>query len=79
MKYFKLYIFLIFLSLPFSQQLFSIYEPIEFFSIIKIIEISKEDSEKLIKNLSQILERYVYLDILKNPPNLKRITITRFI
>ena len=71
MKYFKLYIFLIFLSLPFSQQLFSIYEPIEFFSIIKIIEISKEDSEKLIKNLSQILERYVYLDILKNPPQPK--------
>ena len=45
-----------------------IYEIDEFFEIIENFEISEEDSKKLINSLTQILERYVYLDILKNPP-----------
>ena len=35
------------------------------------MEISEEDSKNLISNLEKILERYVYLDILKNPPQPK--------
>ena len=45
-----------------------IYEISEYFDIIKKMEISEEDSISLINNLEKIMERYVYLDILKNPP-----------
>ena len=64
---------LLFLSfILFSYQLESsdkrVFELSEFFDIIKKTEISEENSKKLIDKLEQILERYVYLDILKNPP-----------
>ena len=52
----------------FINSEFDAMELDEFFNMIKQIEISQEDSEKLINNLIKILERYVYLDILKNPP-----------
>ena len=45
-----------------------IYEVKEFFDLIKKEEITTEDSQKLIDNLKKILERYVFLDIAKNPP-----------
>jgi hypothetical protein len=59
---------LILLSYELESNNKKIYELSEFFEIIKKTEISKEDSKKLISKLEQILERYVYLDILKNPP-----------
>ena len=54
--------------LNFINSEFEAFELDVFFNMIKKIEISQEDSEKLINNLKKILERYVYLDILKNPP-----------
>lgn len=45
-----------------------IYEVSEFFEIIKKAEITEEDEKSLVDNLKNILERYIYLDILKNPP-----------
>ena len=52
----------------FINSEFDVMELDESFNIIREIEISQEDSEQLINNLIKILERYVYLDILKNPP-----------
>ena len=40
----------------------------DFLDKITKIEISEEESKNLISNLTQILERYVYLDISRNPP-----------
>ncbi len=54
--------------LNFINSEFDAFELDVFFNMIKKIEISQEDSQKLIDNLKKILERYVYLDILKNPP-----------
>ena len=59
---------LILLSYELESNNKKVYELSEFFEIIKKTEISEEDSKKLISKLEQILERYVYLDILKNPP-----------
>jgi len=70
----RLYSFLFFLLISFSYGIESndtppvVYELTKFFEIIKKTEISAEDSKNLIDKLVQILERYVYLDILKNPP-----------
>lgn len=61
------YIILAFLSqISFNKEI--IYDIPKFFEIINTVEISEADSKNLIKNLKKILERYVYLDILKNPP-----------
>ena len=46
----------------------NIYQLSEFFDKINKIEISEQDSTNLISYLTQILERYVYLDIARNPP-----------
>ena len=62
---------LILLSYELESNNKKVYELSEFFEIIKKTEISEEDSKKLISKLEQILERYVYLDILKNPPQPK--------
>ena len=51
----------------FLGQSYKVYELSNFYQTINAYEISKEDSEKLISKLKQILERYVYLDILKKP------------
>ena len=56
--------FLLYLGLT-SQK---VYEVKEFFNIIKKVNITEEDSKKLIKSFKAICERYVYLDIIKNPP-----------
>jgi len=68
----KFYSFLFLLLISFSYGIESnsetVYELTKFFEIIKKTEISEEDSKNLIDKLVQILERYVYLDILKNPP-----------
>lgn len=68
----KLYSFLFLLLISFSIGIESnsetVYELTKFFEIIQKTEISEEDSKNLIDKLIQILERYVYLDILKNPP-----------
>ena len=45
-----------------------IYDISQYIYAIKQIEITEEDSKNLINNLIYILERYVYLDILKSPP-----------
>ena len=50
------------------EQKNTVYEVEEFFNKIAQEEITEEDSTKLINSLKQILERYVYLDILKKPP-----------
>ena len=59
--------FLLYLGLT-SQKA---YEVKEFFDIIKKVTITEEDSKKIIKSFKAICERYVYLDILKNPPQPK--------
>jgi len=66
--YSLLFLMLILLSYELELNNKKVYELSEFFEIIKKTEISEEDSKKLISKLEQILERYVYLDILKNPP-----------
>ncbi len=45
-----------------------IFEIEEFFELIYKTNITKQDSTKIINNLKKILERYVYLDIAKLPP-----------
>ena len=66
--YSLLFLMLILLSYELELNNKKVYELSEFFEIIKKTEISEEDSKKLISKLEKILERYVYLDILKNPP-----------
>ena len=60
----------LFLAFSFEIELKEnvIYEVSEFFDKIKKAEITEEDSKSLVDNLKKILERYVFLDILKNPP-----------
>ena len=60
----------LFLAFSFEIELKEnvIYEVSEFFDKIKKIEITEEDSKSLVDNLKKILERYVFFDILKNPP-----------
>ena len=67
------YSFLSILFLLFSFSIYiepqeKIYELNEFFSLIEQTKITEQDSKKVIDTLDKILERYVYLDILKNPP-----------
>ena len=68
-------IILFFLLISFTNELIfdniQLYEINEYFNLIEKINISKEDSEKLILSLTKILDRYVFLDILKNPPQPK--------
>jgi hypothetical protein len=65
----SLIIFLILFSYSLEvEQKYTIYEVEEFLDLISQTEITEEDSTKLINSLKQILERYVYLDILKKPP-----------
>ena len=57
-----------FLLIPLSYELFfDHYTAEEYFYHLRKIEINENDSIKLIDKLTKILERYVYLDILKNP------------
>ena len=57
------------LIMSFSFEIFTDHYTIEeFFYIVKSIEISESDSIKIINDLTKILERYVFLDIIKNPP-----------
>ena len=65
----SLIIFLILFSFSLEvEQKYTIYEVENFLNTISQTEITEEDSTKLINALKQILERYVYLDILKKPP-----------
>ena len=67
MKY--LLFFLILLSFTIEKDSEKkIFEIEEFFELIYQTNITKQDSTKLINNLKKILERYVYLDIAKLPP-----------
>ena len=62
-----LYSFILLISL--SNELISdYYTAEEYFYNLRKIEVNEIDSIKLIDKLTKILERYVYLDILKNPP-----------
>ena len=64
------YLFITLFSLSF--ELFTDHYSIEeFFYTVNKIEISEENSNKLINNLIKIFERYVFLDIIKNPPQPK--------
>ena len=45
-----------------------VYDIYSFMNAVKILEISEQDAANLINNLIYILERYVYIDILKSPP-----------
>ena len=61
-------ILLLFCLISFSKgKEHKIYEIDEFFEIMENIKISEENSIKIVDDITQILERYVYLDILKNP------------
>ena len=65
----SLIIFLILFSFSLEvEQKYTVYEVEDFLNTISQTEITEEDSTKLINSLKQILERYVYLDILKKPP-----------
>lgn len=65
----SLIIFLILFSFSLEvEQKYTVYEVENFLNTISQTEITEEDSTKLINALKQILERYVYLDILKKPP-----------
>ena len=50
------------------NQKVNYYEISELFDKLEKVKITEKDSKELISNLTQILERYVFLDILKNPP-----------
>ena len=71
MKGLLIFIYFLFQLVQLGLCLEKTYEIKEFFDIIKKAEITEEDSKKLIKNLKDICERYVYLDIAKNPPQPK--------
>ena len=55
----------------FIRNNFQSQPPDEFIETIMKINITEKDSKDLINNLKNIVERYVYLDILKNPPQPK--------
>ena len=60
---------LIFFMISFSFEIFNdIYSIEDYFYTLYKIEVSEEYSINLINNLTNILERYVFLDIIKNPP-----------
>ncbi len=48
-----------------------IYEIFDFLELIRTVKISENNQKNIIKNFKQLLNRYVYLDILKNPPQPK--------
>ena len=63
------YIWLTLLSTSISvEPKESINELVDFFEYVEQIKISEEDSINTIDCLVQILQRYVFSDILKNPP-----------
>ena len=64
---------LLILIVSFSNEIFENYilNPLKFFNYINEIKISEERATKIVNNLTKILERYVFLDILKNPPEPK--------
>ncbi len=64
---------LLILIVSFSNEIFENYilDPLKFFNYINEIKISEERATKIVNNLTKILERYVFLDILKNPPEPK--------
>lgn len=64
----KLFLFFILFIFPFGFGSQKVYELKDFFDLIENVKITEEDAQKLINNLKKILERYVYLDITKNPP-----------
>ena len=64
------YLFIILFSLSF-ELFIDHYSIEEFFYYVNKIEISEENSNKLIDDLIKIFERYVFLDIIKNPPQPK--------
>ena len=70
-NYFILLSLLISFSLELEESSDKKIEISEYFDKIQSIEISNEVSKKLIDLLLKILERYVYLDILKYPPQPK--------
>lgn len=63
-------LFILLFSFSFELELEEnkIYEVSEFFAKMKKAEITEEDAKSLVDSLKNILERYVFLDILKNPP-----------
>ena len=69
MKYIILFL-ISFVSFSFEikQKNVDVYELSTFFDLLSKTLISKSDATKIIKDLIQILERYVFLDIAKNPP-----------
>ena len=67
----KSFLIIIFFLLHLGLNSQKVYEVKEFFDIIKKVNITEEDSKKLIKCFKAICERYVYLDIIKNPPQPK--------
>ena len=60
--------FLISFTLGIETNNSIVYEIEEFYEILSKTLISEEEANKLINNLKKILERYVYLDIAKKPP-----------
>ena len=67
----KLLTYLI-LSVNLFLLIFSkIYEISEYMQMIRTVKISEEKQKNIINKLKKLLNRYVYLDILKNPPQPK--------
>ena len=64
-------IFLAFISISLELEEMNFYEISDYFDIIEKVDISEEDSKNLINSLVNILERYVFLDIAKKPPQPK--------
>ena len=67
MKYLLFFLLLLSFTIEKDSEK-KIFEIEEFFELIYQTNITKQDSTKLINNLKKILERYVYLDIAKLPP-----------
>ena len=60
---------IVLLLISFSFEIFTDHYTIEeFFYIVKSIAISELNSIKIINDITKILERYVFLDIIKKPP-----------
>ncbi len=67
MKYLLFFLLLLSFTIEKDSEK-KIFEIEEFYELIYQTNITKQDSTKLINNLKKILERYVYLDIAKLPP-----------
>ena len=67
MKYLLFFLLLLSFTIEKDSEK-KIFEIEEFFELIYKTNVTKQDSTKLINNLKKILERYVYLDIAKLPP-----------